>query len=266
MLCTRVCTVALEFVKRQPVLENAPLAVVICQLRYPRQLGISEADVRPLQREIGKDYPVPRVGRTTELTVTPAGVAPSGEPEPVYQFLSDDAAWTVTVGPDAMSLETTAYVDFVDFLTRWQKCAEAVKAAFDLERQDRIGLRYVNELACAEEHPTVEDLRALVRDELVGVVGAHARTTRLLTSMHEMRFGQDRGTCTLRHGLVRAPSHPPTYVIDADFYDETSAALDLEDQFRLLADFNHGAFELFRWAVSPELFSTFNPTEPPTNA
>lgn len=249
-----------DFVKRQPVLTNSPLKIVICQMRYPRQIGLGEADVRPLQRALASDYPTARVGRAAELIVTSAGVVPAGDPDPVFQFVSADEGWTITVGPDSMSLETTAYVDFTDFLKRWYTILSAVVDAFHLTRQERIGLRYLNEMRCRTPLRAA-DLGRMVRPELVGPLGAMRRTEKLIGSSNELRFVQDRGVCTMRHGLVERPDSSSAYLLDIDSYDDVGAQLDVERQMHLLADFAHGAFEVFRWSIEPDYFATFDPQE-----
>ena len=83
--------------------------------------------------------------------------------------------------PDSASLETTAYVDFMDFATRWHELLSVIIDVLDITRQDRIGFRYVNQLPVPVE-ATPDDLRRVVRAELVGAVGAHERTQRLVSS------------------------------------------------------------------------------------
>lgn len=256
-----MCSVAAEFVTRQPVLGNAPLKLALAQMRFPRQLGLSEADARPIQKGLAQRYPQPSVGRTAELVLKPAGVSSSGETEPVFQFRADDQTWTVTLTPNSVSLETTSYLDFADFAARWAELLGVVDDALSLVRQERIGLRYINELPC-DPSPGPDDIRRLVREELVGAVGAHPRTGRLLSSMHEQRFAQDPGVCTLRYGLVRKQPNEAAYVLDMDFYDEQQRDFDLDTQMRLLGGFNDGAYDLFKWAMPLELFATFDPQEP----
>jgi uncharacterized protein (TIGR04255 family) len=254
--------VAFEFVKRQPVLGNPPLRLALAQMRFPRLLGLAEADVRPVQRGLAERYPRPSLGRAAEIILTPSGVAAGGgEAEPVFQFRSDDEAWTVTLTPASISLETTAYIDFADFIARWDELLAVVAGELGVARQERIGLRYINELACPAE-PAPAEIKDLVRDELVGAVGAHPRTQRLVSSMHEQRFAQESGVCTLRHGLVIKAPEDAAYILDMDFYDDHPRRFDQEAQVRQLADFNHGAFELFRWSVPPTLFASFDPQEP----
>jgi uncharacterized protein (TIGR04255 family) len=253
--------VVADFVTRQPVLGNPPLRLALAQMRFPRLFGLTEVDARPVQRGLAARYPQPSVGRTAEVILTPAGVTSGGETEPVFQFRSEDQAWTVTLTPASISLETTSYADFSDFIVRWDELLTLISGGLGIDRQDRVGLRYINELPC-RSNPEPAEIKSLVRDELIGVVGAHARTQQLLSSMHEQRFAQDQGVCTFRYGLVAKAPDEMIYVLDMDFYDDRSTSFDREVQMRQLADFNRGAFELFQWSVSPELFATFDPQEP----
>ena len=251
-----------DFVRRQPVLKRSPLTLVICQVRFPRQMGISESDVKPIQREVAERYPLVQVGRSANLILGPAGVAPMNEPEPIFHFRSEDEAWTLTVTPDSASLETNDYHDFHDFLCRWIETVGVVLKVLDVRRQDRIGLRYVNEQPCPLR-PDLAQLAEIVRSELIGVVGRHDQTRRLLQSMQELRFEQAQGVCTLRHGLVPRSETEGSYVLDFDAYDETAQSFDPDAQARLLAAFNHRIFDLFRWSVPEARFTSFEPEEVP---
>lgn len=252
----------IDFVKHQPVLKNPPLTLVICQVRFPRQVGMSDSDVRPVQRAVAERYPAVQVGRSTTLQLGAAGVAPLNDSEPIFHFRSEDGAWTLTVTPESASLETSAYLRFSDFLERWIETAGVVLDLLDVRRQDRIGLRYVNELPCPLR-PDPTQLAELVRPELVGVVGKQEQTMVLLQSMQELRFAQPQGVCTLRHGLVPRSETDGSYVLDFDSYDDTPQPFDIEAQARLLADFNHRTYSLFRWSVPEDRFMTFEPGEVP---
>jgi hypothetical protein len=219
-----VCNVNFDFVKQQPVLKNAPLTLVICQVRFPRQVGLGEGDVRPIQSAIADRYPVVQVGRSANLVLGPAGVAPVSEAEPIFHFCSEDEAWTLTLTPSSASLETNAYLDFSDFLSRWVETVGVVLDVLRVRRQDRIGLRYVNELPCPLR-PSPEQLAELV------------------------------------HGLVARSETDGRYVLDFDSYDDTAQPLNVEMQQRLLADFNHRTYSLFRWSVPTDRFMTFEPEE-----
>lgn len=251
-----------DFVKHQPVLKRSPLTLVICQMRFPRQVGLSESDMRPIQRALAADYPAVQVGQSASFVLGPSGVAPASGSEPIFHFRSEDEAWTLTITSSSASLETSAYHDFSDFLRRWIETAGVVLDALQVRRQDRIGLRYVNELPCPLR-PGRAQLAELVRSELLGVVGEHELTATLVESMQELRFARPQGGCTLRHGLVARSDTQGSYVLDFDSYDDTAQAFDFDAQKRLLADFNHQTYSLFSWSIPRERFMTFEPEEVP---
>jgi uncharacterized protein (TIGR04255 family) len=248
-----------RLVEEQPVLDKSPLTEVICQVRFQEILGLSQAEVRPIQKAFADEYPLVEREEGQELSLSPFGLQPTGRTKTTFRFRDVEKAWTVTLGPEMMSLDTTAYLNFKDFASRWIRIIEKVVAELEIPTQDRLGLRYVNQLACPAE-PSPENLRQLVRPELVGIVGAEARTSRLLSSLQEARFLQDDGTCTLRHGLVEE-DEGKTYVLDFDYYDEERKPMDLEAQLRSLVAFNHGVYELFSSAVTEETLKSFEPKE-----
>jgi len=248
-----------QLVEEQPVLSNSPLTEVICQVRFQEILGLSETEVRPIQKAMADLYPLVEREEGQELSISPLGLQPTGKTKTTFRFRDVEKMWTVTLAPEMLSLETNAYLDFKDFASRWIRIIESVVAELEIQMQDRLGLRYVNQLACPAE-PSPEDLRQLVRTELIGIVGAEPRTSRLLSSLQEARFVQDDGICTLRHGLVDEDGGK-TYVLDFDYYDEERKKMDLEAQLRSLIAFNHGVYELFSSAVTEETMRSFEPKE-----
>ena len=134
--------------------------------------------------------------------------------------------------------------------------------ALGIGQQDRLGLRYVNQLT-APADATPGELAKLVRPELLGVIGAHAHFGQVRKAWQELRFDQnDGGKLTLQHGYdQRAPSDW-VYVLDFDHYDDEPRPLDIDGQVRALAAFNHRIFDLFKWAVDEKLFETFEPEGP----
>lgn len=243
---------------RQPLLKRAPLALAVCQLRFPLVLGFSDDLVRPLQVALAAEFPDVEVQDLQQVQFGPEGITVTGQHQRLYRFRTHEKDWVVSVGATALSLETTSYRGFYDFIGRWGRIAEAAIAALDLRHQERLGLRYVNELP-APAGATREDLLELVREELLGPVGAHERTQRLLKAWQELRFQQDDGACTMQHGYDQRAENGWSYVLDFDYYDEQAKAIELESQMRALAQYNHRTYELFQWAVNEQLFTSFEP-------
>lgn len=248
-----------ELVADQPVLRKAPLKTVICQLRFQEVLGLSAEDVRPLQKTFAQRYPMLEREEGLEMNLAAEGLQPTGNVRRTFRFRDSEHHWTVTLTPDSLAIETNAYAHFRDFAERWCHVAEATVHELEIPMQDRLGLRYINQLPFSAE-PTQEQLAQLVRPELVSLVGAHeVRTSQLLQSQQEARFVQEDGVLTLRHGLMPASDSGRAYILDFDYYDEEPKALDLQEQIRTLVDFNHGIYDLFQWCVTEDTFASFDP-------
>lgn len=230
-------------------------------MRFQEILGLDDGDVRPLQRGYAAEYPQVATDHAHEMAPAVDALKPMGKVRRTYRFASADDAWTVVLTPTSLSLETTAYDDFRGFVERWRHVAALAVDELDILRQERLGLRYANELACSPE-PTREDLRRLVREELVGIIGAHdPRTMHPWMSIQEARFFQEDGICTFRHGLTSAGEGIRLYLLDFDYYDDDERELNLDFQLRQLAAFNHGIYQLFKWSIAPDRFESFEPHE-----
>ena len=254
--------------KGQPALGNPPLKAVICQMRFPRILEFSERRMRPIQQALADRYPHTELGQLASFNLGPGGATTDLEDSAIYRFRDESRHRTVAVTPTSLSLETDAYDDFPTFATQWYAVVVSAIDAFGLSQQERIGLRYVNEVECkltpdASGRLAVEprELEALLRPELVGAVGRHQHTQRLMSSMQEMRFAQEQGFCTIRHGLACQPDQKSAYILDLDFYDDDLQKIDLDAQVNLLAHFNHVIYDLFKWAITEDRFAQFEPQE-----
>jgi uncharacterized protein (TIGR04255 family) len=235
--------------------------VALCQLRFPIQLGFGDDDVRPIQADLSARYP--RVDREVQqlFQITPERVEQVQTAETVYRLRSDDATWVVTLASTFVTLETTNYHRFSEFLERWIEVFDSVTQYLGVERQERLGLRYVNELAVPEATSTVSALQRMLRPELLGPITAQPVIEEPVTSMQELRFRHAIGMATLRHGLQRNDRDEPIYLVDTDIYDDTARALDREQQLSTMKQFNKTAYDLFRSSVTDEQFKTFEPEE-----
>lgn len=247
---------------KQPLLRKAPLVLSLCQMRFQDVLGFDEKMVRPLQVALSSAFPTVARQLVQQAAFGPAGITLGGGQQEIFQFQTAANDWTVSIAPASLSLQTTAYKGFHDFVERWQMVAAACIQALDVKQQDRLGLRYVNQLK-ASEGATRDDLTKLVRPELLGVIGAHDHFAQVRKAWQELRFDQnDGGKLTLQHGYdQRAPSDW-VYVLDFDHYDEEPQPPDIDGQVRTLAAFNHRIFDLFKWAVDEKCFETFEPEGP----
>ena len=244
-------------ITEHPRLRKSPLTSVVCQLRFPRVLGLAEDAVRPIQKSL-PGYPVTVTERGQELLVGGKGIQ-MGELDQIFRFRDVEQTWTASVGQGMVALETTAFGGFREFAERWCELADVVARTLDLKLQERIGLRFINELPVSS--PGLDSLRELVEPHLLGIAGRHERTTDLLRSMQELRFRQELGVVTIRHGYRVRDDEAAVYLLDFDHYDETPQPLKPRDQVVTLSRFNDGSVELFRALVTKGAYQSFDPED-----
>jgi len=246
-------------------LGNSPLRRIVCQMRYPVELGFDATVVRPLQKQLATYYPQ----AASERAVTGIVLAPDGTParidvKEVFRFISEDETSIVQITDEFVALETTAYSRFEDFADRWKRIVSAVAEAIDVRKQTRLGLRYTNVI----ERPNVNSV-----SEWHGLISQH-----LLTSVTEVsavgggvsiQFEQtilietSTGVCALRHGYPRISAAnmpiPAGYVIDVDSYSEQQRDIDTREQTEILSAWNNQSYQLLRSSVTSQLWESFEP-------
>jgi uncharacterized protein (TIGR04255 family) len=245
----------------QPRLRNAPLRLVLCQLRFPTRFGLQGSEVRPFAEAVFEDFPKASEDHliTQQVEVSALGLRPQGgQQQPAFRFESESGNWTATMTQDWLSLETSAYEGFPDFAHRWHRLLRAAQAAFNLAHESRLGLRYVNELSVGSE-ATPERLGETLTADVLGPIALDPEAEAITRSWQEVRFKHADGGCTMQHGYVQNIRQDWVYVLDFDGYREGHREIDSEEQVRALAQINHHIFGLFRRSVTDGAFEGFDP-------
>ena len=128
---------------------NPPLAYVVAELVISPYYSMPAAIPR-LQDALRSAFP--RTVEGQELVLD--GNSPPS-PQPIWQMISADQGRAVQIGPRALSLHVTRYVDSKDFLVRWADVLEAIAMASLSPFIERAGLRYVDLIVpSAERRPS----------------------------------------------------------------------------------------------------------------
>lgn len=249
-----------EDVIHKPLLDESPLKTVICQVRFQEILGSLDDEVRGFQKKLGDQYPLNERIQEEEIRVGDQGLKPTGKTRSTFRFQDPDQGWTVTLSPEALSLETSAYAGFADFATRWHFISESAVAEFGIQIQERLGLRYVNQV----EINSVEDVKSLVRPELLAIADEECPVAKdLAASFQETRFDQGNGHLMVRRGLLITDEDPiqRIYVLDFDYFSDDRVDFSVDKQSETLIVFNEAVSRFFRWAITDEAYSSFGPRE-----
>jgi uncharacterized protein (TIGR04255 family) len=248
----------------QPELQDAPLRVVLCQLRFPPLFRFEEANTRSFAAALGEEYPLVSEDQlqVMELNVSPQGAVRSqGSPtHAVFRLESEQRDRAITLGHEWLSLETTEYAGFDEFSEQWRLALGAALDAFDFAHELRLGLRYVNELEVGPS-ASPERLRDILTDNVLGALNLDASAERLVRSWQEVRFRHDHGGYTMQHGYVENADQAWVYILDYDGYREGKRAIEVDEQVEALKTMNHHIFRLFRKSVTESTFARFRPRE-----
>lgn len=245
-------------------LKNAPLIRVIAQVRFPPILSIEKKDfVASFQEAIREQYPILQPEQTQTFAFGPQGAVPPTL-QITWRFTDTANSWRVSLAPDFMALETTAYSSRRDFLERLENVLSALKQSFDPKIVQRFGLRYIDRLT----GQILEDIPSLVKPEISSMLSAQFRED-IHKAMNEFLFAFPEGEERIlaRWGLVPAdttfdpnsiePIAERSWIFDLDM------SLSKKRDFNIAGLMNEGQYfaeriyTFFRWAVNDEFLRRF---------
>lgn len=246
-------------------LRHAPLALVVCQVRFEQQgTSFLPAHLFAIHEALGgTGGPYPKVDDLrsggVSLQVGPNGLL-SGEAPALsgYRLQSAGSDWFVSLMPDHVGLETTAYAAWHgagNFAGRMGALLEAVNAVVAPQVEERVGLRYVDRIT----QPVVmrpAELRGYLAPELLGIALHETIGPGVLSAQQQVEIECDVDTrCTLRHGYAADPTrnNALTYVLDWDLYRTGIRAFDVSGIRAGLDRFNDLASRLFQAVLSPAM-------------
>lgn len=240
----------------EPVLRKSPLTSVVCELRFQPVGGSLEI--------VGLSKRLEEIGLTSynreqgmQLQMGP-GQLQQREVER-HRFATAEGDETLSLDEGIFAFETASYRGIDRFLETWQDIAEAITETLGVAARNRIGLRYVNEVRLSSpDRGTVEES---IESALVPPWGAQPHLEELSVSLHELRFKQEEGELTFRHGLQKVPGAPSVYLLDFDHYEQRLTGFNIEEEVERLRDFNARVYEIFRWSITDESYTAFEPQE-----
>ena len=242
----------------EPVLRNSPLSTVVCELRFDA-LAPDQSAILRLSRVLeGIGLTEYSTEEGIQLAMRPGEMRQM--PIKRHRFAAADGSRALALDSNTFAFETAAYAGVDAFLEAWEPVAYGVGETLELQARTRLGLRYINEVPLSGEDPDV--VGAAVNPLLLPPWNAHEHLRALSVSLQELRFGQDEGELTFRHGLQRAGGGaPPVYLLDFDHYEQRLRGFDVADDAQRLRRFNATVYDVFRWSITDDQYQAFDPEE-----
>lgn len=244
-------------------LSRAPLARVLCQARWPPLSKFNTVAIADTVAEIiGDTYPLRETHQEMQVTITPQGVTQDAGGK-VYQFLTVDKEWTASLHDSFVTLETSAYTDHTDFVSRFADIFDSVRNAAHLPYLMRLGYRYTNRIVGQED---LDQLTNYFNPSVLGGL-AQGRQSDLVHSITESVYRDGDHWLLVRSAMLEAnavidPTLPPaasrSWLLDLDAYDEGSPSgypiASVRSQALALAE---RARRRFRESITPEFIRRF---------
>ncbi|MDR0609494.1 MAG: TIGR04255 family protein [Planctomycetaceae bacterium] len=150
------------------IYKKNPLDQVVCQLRFPCILSINEKPPATFQDCLRDQYPfynvttenVRRVLFEPDSDGLPFNISPDNLNN--YSFTSDDGVWVINLTSTFLSLTTTNYLKWEDFIARLRKILAVLIEIYKPVFFERVGLRYID-VFC----PSRLGLKDVAWDELI---------------------------------------------------------------------------------------------------
>lgn len=212
------------------VFPNAPLALVVAEVRYP---PVSEGPLampvyRRIRDDLGGGWVIHNATtRTLEAGMDAAGPLASLKSEQFSRITSRERTRIVTVKPENFTVEVVDYVRFPDFRDLLVLASQAVEGVLRPDGLVRIGLRYINEVSVPQEVPEWRDwldssliapeLRSeLMLTEWTGTAHYQVAPEQSLV----LRYGPSPGPVVSREGPLRLTRVPqgPVFMLDFDSF------------------------------------------------
>jgi uncharacterized protein (TIGR04255 family) len=237
---------------------------VIAQVRFPVIVSIEKREfVAPFQEALRDTYPVLRPERIREFLMGPQEVAPV-QSQVVWRFNDVDEKWRVSLAPDFIALETTAYASRGDFMNRLQVALRSLSEHIGPKIVDRLGLRYIDRVS----GQNVDDITMLVRPEVSGVLATplaasaqHALSESLFMvpeakSQLRARWGQVPPHGTVDPAVLE-PVETLSWILDLDMFSLGSRPFDTEALVAEARTYAERIYALFRWVVTDEFLRRY---------
>ena len=247
------------FPQREDVrLERAPLAEVICQVRFPPILRIASEQPVAFQEWVREQFPQLEVEQDMVVRMAPLeATLPSVKPEPhIFRFKSPDGNTTVSLALNFYALSTTSYTHWKDFLELLQLVNEAAREVYNLPYAVRVGLRYINRLTFENTGASsVRELLAILRPELTVLLRGDCWDEPLQMLNQLLLTGGEDERLTLRSGFRGGDE--AVFLLDFDYYAEGNIAL--ENLSALCQRYHDVIYNAFHWCIREEKLAVFAP-------
>ena len=249
------------------VFRKNPLAEVICQFRFPTILAIAAEPPSTFQEKVRESYPLYET--PGDASAWPKELGPilsqlsikfPGEAT-THKFLAEGEKRSISLAQDFVAVSDQQYGRWEDFRREIVSVEAAARDVYKPAFYSRVGLRYRNIINKDALGLGADGWDTLVQPYFAGLLSSDDVRDHIqqITTVVQINLSEIAGALVqIRHGLARvSPDQEAHYVIDADFY--TEGRYTSQHAFTALDLFHRRAGDLFRWAITGNLYRALDP-------
>jgi len=247
-----------------------PLTEVVCQLTFPAILRIDSESPSKYQEKLREEYPFfneqqganLKLNFPKELAQAVGNSLSLRSGRAVYQFISLDKNWKITLTRESLAISTFAYKRWEEFKQHFEKPLSAFIEEYKPAFFSRVGLRYIDLINKSELGLQDVPWRELLKSPIAGELSDLDIAERITNCANQLTISlDDEGSIILlNHGLIGNDSNQTenfSYLIDSDF--STEQKTEVKDVIERIDYFNKQSGKLFRWCITERLHEALEP-------
>lgn len=245
---------------------KAPLAEVICQVRFPADLRIETEPPASFQQRIRVQFPLlkqtnrafisafpPELSRALESLVPATGSAT------IWQFSTEDGTHTLELLKENLTLISRNYHRWEDFYALLKGPLSAFGEIYRPAFLTRVGLRYRDTIQRSKLGLLGAPWSSLLKRHVLGELSEPDIEGRTIEAVRNLLLSlpERNAKVRLQHGFAEIEgSNEQSYLIDCDFFVERTEVNHADDTLQY---FHSNAASYFRWCITEKLHNAMEP-------
>jgi len=235
-------------------LTNAPLELVVWQVRHERLTDASPARALAVRDLLADPYPNISQGDVAELVIGPLPMVAS-QGSSGWQLKSADNLWTVVLIQDFLALESSGYTTWTEFFRRAKDLLGAVTQVSKPALVQRVGLRYVDRIKTMKA-ARPKEWEGLLETQVLGMASHGQLGPAVSTAQTVSLIELGQAQVILRSSCASDANSPNGYsmVLDTDCFDATAEAFDAERIETVTNELHTIGLQVFQSVLTPSFF------------
>jgi uncharacterized protein (TIGR04255 family) len=240
-------------------LKNAPVREVICQVKFPTILKINQDVPTDFQDLIRGRFPEFSQEQGWKINLPDEKQPPGSFLEfgsRTFRFRSINSEAGATLSVNFFAVTSTQYKHWHEFIKDFQLVQRAFEEIYHPEIATRIGLRFINQFTLKNTaSKSISELLSYFKSQLTCLLKTDAwESPDSMTTQLGLVQGTEK--LVLRTSYTQAENEP-MITLDFDAFEEKPIKFD--ELLPKLVHFHEWIYAAFRWSVSEEALTRFEP-------